>query len=270
MEGLNIIEMMKFIGNKVPKYALKPSGKNYIMPGTRSVNKVLLNANGYILDGWYYEDLSSRINTMYSYTGVAYLYKKGFKDEKATFVDGKKNGEYEKYWDVLSEKNGNLKEKGNYTNDLIDGLYQRFSHQNSGKVLLSGYFVMGKREGEWKSFYETGEVGTVTTYENDVIISEKKYHRSGNLLSDDTYVNGKKEGPFVHYHDNGKISAKGEYRNDRIVGFYQSFYNSGNILHSVRYNWLGQKNGAENWYSEDGKSRTTGWYKDGREIEDRD
>ena len=65
--------------------------------------------------------------------------------EETEYVDGLKNGAYNKYYD-----NGKIMVKANYKNDILDGEYV-FYYPN-GIVKEEGLFSDGQKVGEWKTY----------------------------------------------------------------------------------------------------------------------
>lgn len=65
--------------------------------------------------------------------------------EETEYVDGLKNGVYNKYYD-----NGKIMVKANYKNDILDGEY--VSYYPNGVVKEEGLFSEGQKIGEWKTY----------------------------------------------------------------------------------------------------------------------
>ena len=74
-------------------------------------------------------------------------------------------------------------------------------YYNDEKTLLKEeYFqVNGKKEGEFKCYYPSGELYHIINYVNDKKEGESKsFHENGQLASIFYYINNKKEGGINH------------------------------------------------------------------------
>lgn len=78
---------------------------------------------------------------------------------------------------------------------------------SNGVKKFEGKMQNGKREGEWKSYYE-----------------------NGNVWSTGTFINGLRQGEGVVYYSNGAKYIVGHYKDDRRFGKW-TFYNAdGSII----------------------------------------
>jgi antitoxin component YwqK of YwqJK toxin-antitoxin module len=75
-------------------------------------------------------------------------------DEKITYVNGKRNGLYESWYD-----NGKLEEKVNYKNDKMDGLYE--SWYDNGILQERSNYKNGKYDGVRKRYIGHGKYQTL-------------------------------------------------------------------------------------------------------------
>ncbi|WP_199138648.1 toxin-antitoxin system YwqK family antitoxin [Pedobacter sp. ASV12] len=88
--------------------------------------------------------------------------KTRFKYQEGSFVDGLEQGTW-----TLFYPDGNILNIQHYKNGQLDGEFKTLDRY--GRVVVSGHFVAGKKEGEWIT-----EKGTkIETYEEDVLKSSK-------------------------------------------------------------------------------------------------
>ena len=74
-------------------------------------------------------------------------------------------------------------------------------------VYIEGGYKDGKREGEWKSWYDNGNQWSTGTFKAGVQVGiTMTYHENGNLRYSGTYnENGKYTGEWKFYDENGKL-----------------------------------------------------------------
>jgi len=85
-------------------------------------------------------------------------------------------------------------------------------HYKSGVIEMLGEIKNGKREGVWKSFYETKLPWSETTFEA-----------------------GKKNGKTTTWYENGKKRYEGFYTNDKESGSWTFWDESGKIVNTKKY-----------------------------------
>ncbi len=78
-------------------------------------------------------------------------------------------------------------------------------HQN-GKLKMSGKFLNGKREGEWKAFFDNEQIQSLGTF-----------------------INGERTGLAKIYYPNGKLRYEGFYENDKEVGHWKFYTEEGKL-----------------------------------------
>jgi hypothetical protein len=107
--------------------------------------------------------------------------------------------------------------QGGYSGKLLDGPYTEFYESKALKT--QGYFDMGLRSGEWKSWNEKGLPDSVVNYSGGKLSGRfERYDGQGNLFEKGKYrkglVNGKLErhisvdSVLVTRYKNGKISPE--------------------------------------------------------------
>lgn len=188
---------------------------------------------------------------------------------KVKYVDGKKDGFEKKY-----DKKGNIITLKEYDRGFL--LNREFINRRDKK---------GRKQGEWKTFYENGNIKTSGSYVNgkkDGIF--KKYDKDGGLLNIEKYKLGRKikdDKEVAEYeikrnfYDNGQVKTKATYLNDKMDGVRREYDKEGNITQSyvmdqgnVREKGgivdnSGLKQGKWEEYYKSGQLRAKGKYVDG-------
>jgi hypothetical protein len=82
----------------------------------------------------------------------------------------------------------------------------------NGIIKMKGYYVNGKRNGQWMSFYE-----------------------NGNLQSKGFFKDGLRDGKAEVYYENGKIYYEGYYKKGREVGWWTFYSPEGKIIMEKNY-----------------------------------
>ena len=99
--------------------------------------------------------------------------------------------------------------------DLVkrDGIYYKkftetlFSGEITGKV--QGNYKRGKKEGEWVSYDDNGQLSGKGSFKNGKRDGAWVYYHDGQLWSKGSYKNGKKEGEWVYYDSDGTVDKEG-------------------------------------------------------------
>ena len=110
-------------------------------------------------------------------------------------------------YDQLKYKNGLLYHKE--INEIFTGYVNGIQN---GKV------VNGLKEGEWKGFYENGNILWSGFYNKGLNVSKWiEYHNNGRIFTIGHYENGKKIGVWSFYDKQGKKIADEIYKNDTVT-----------------------------------------------------
>lgn len=87
----------------------------------------------------------------------------------------------------------------------------------NGIVKMKGYYINGKRNGQWTSFFENGTV-----------------------QSEGFFKDGLRDGRAVVYYENGKVYYEGYYKEGREVGKWTFYSPEGKIIQEKNYAELNQ------------------------------
>ena len=116
-----------------------------------------------------------------------------------------------------------------------------FTGEVSG--IEKGSFQKGKKNGEWLTFHESGQLNVKRNYKD-----------------------GKTNGVLEIYLENGQLQEKGNYKDGKQDGL-QEFYNqNGQLWYKQNYK-DGKKEGLWEYFNEDGSLTRTESYKDGKLVE---
>ncbi len=133
------------------------------------------------------------------------------------FKNGQKNGQY-----ILYNDNGNIKEIGKYTNELLDSNVVAF--YKNGNKKYEFYYEMGIKKGKSVTYFSNGNIEQSSFIVNGVPEGlVETYYEAGNIRQKAYYKDGFRHGPYERYHLTG-IKAEESY-------YYQGY------MDSVSYFW---------------------------------
>lgn len=193
--------------------------------------------------------------------------------------------------------NAQVKSVGSYSKGVEEGVHRQFSEDGKvksaviyrkGRVIGDGIVdPEGRRQGEWKEYYETGELRAKGTYRNNRREGEwvfyyrdgkveqygnyvkgladgewKWVHPNGNVWREEIFYEGKEEGLAIEYNDTGMVVAKGTYVDGEREGEW--LINVGEHREEGEYR-LGRRNGVWKFYFRNEKLKYEGKFVDGRE-----
>lgn len=82
----------------------------------------------------------------------------------------------------------------------------------NGIVKMRGYYINGKRNGQWVSFFENGNIQSDGFFKNGLRDGRTKvYYENGNLYYEGFYKEGKEVGKWLFYDPSGKIIKEKNY-----------------------------------------------------------
>ena len=97
-----------------------------------------------------------------------------------------------------------------------DGEYKRW--YENGQLCEQCTYLNGKINGECKSWYDYGQLGKQCTYVNGEKNGEyKSWYYNGQLWEECTYVNGKFDGEYKRWYYNGQLWEECTYVNGELV-----------------------------------------------------
>ncbi len=174
--------------------------------------------------GVFYEEIKVNDSILKNvYDGEVIVYQQnGMKQRVEHWKNFKKNGPVESF----SSRTGELYQRENYTNDLKDGVEERWDKE--GMLNYQAFFEIVEVDKKLVS----QQVGTETRW------------KDGKLLTTTEWKNGLKNGFHNSYFPNGKLEMTMLLKDGVLNGKYQSFYENGALKEDFTY----QSNGKDYKY----------------------
>ncbi|EPG65982.1 LIC20035 family adhesin [Leptospira wolffii] len=118
-----------------------------------------------------------------------------------------------------------------------------------------GDYKDDKREGIWKTLYETGETLRESPYVAGLKEGEeKKLAKDGTQTESTLYKADKKNGPYWSKTDKGVLSEEGQYTDDKKTGTWKEYYDEDGAKKAVTEFRDGKKSGKAINYFKDGST----------------
>ena len=96
--------------------------------------------------------------------------------------------------------------------------------------------VNGVLHGEYKDYYDNGQLWEHSHYKNGVQHGEcKLYHDNGQLRVYEHYENGELHGEYKEWYDNGQLKVEENFVSGQLHGKYLSYDESGKLIHKYYY-----------------------------------
>ena len=126
------------------------------------------------------------------------------------------------------------------------------SYYPSGKLEFTGNMINGKKQGEWKWFFENGKLSLLGKYLADKEVGEWKwFHTNGIAFAVGYFANGKPVGNWKRYNKNGKLlTEKGLKWEDNAISFRERYMYNNPVCIGINNNGL--KEGIWRYFSNDG------------------
>lgn len=152
------------------------------------------------------------------------FHKNGLVSSLYSYKKGKRNKDYTSYY-----KDGTLRSK----TEKIDDEYIRTGYYESGKL-------KHKRQvetGYYKGYFESGAIKLEADYlKFDLVGDWKRYYENGQLEWVVAYKEGYRHGPYKYYSENGDLKLEGDNAKDKIHGEEKRFLPN-NVIE-----WIGNYN----------------------------
>jgi antitoxin component YwqK of YwqJK toxin-antitoxin module len=119
---------------------------------------------------------------------------------------------------------GVLESKGMMRGKNREGKWLYY-HPDGKSVMSEENYVDGKLDGDYKTFYPSGEPTEITSYKNGLLHGNyKKYSIKGFLYQDFNYSRGKLNGMAIYYsRKTGDLIKKGPFKDDLRVGTWENY-----------------------------------------------
>ncbi|MEX2369457.1 MAG: hypothetical protein WD578_00520 [Bacteroidales bacterium] len=111
----------------------------------------------------------------------------------------------------------------------------------------------GRKRGEWKDFYESGELRASGNYSNNRQQGPWSYYfRNGTIEQRGNYLTGRFDGNWMWYYENGELWREESFFNGREDGYSMEYARNGNVIAEGNY-ISGEKDGKWIYKGEDHK-----------------
>lgn len=150
-------------------------------------------------------------------------------------------------------ENGNLSELSTVKGNKLHGLFKSYYINGSRKE--SGLYVNDHKDGKWESWYPSGELMLLRSYQLGKLVTLDGWDRSSNKTIKDC------SGVFTFYYDDGKPLSTIEYLNCEMHGKWVSWYENGQKESEIYYN-LGRPVGKWTYWKHDGEISKVEEYSD--------
>ncbi len=119
---------------------------------------------------------------------------------------------------------GSLESKGLMKGKEREGEWLYY-HDDGKSIMSEENYANGKLDGDYKTYYPSGELTEVTSYKNGLLHGNyKKYSIKGFMYQDFNYANGKLNGMANYYsRKTGDLIKKGPFKDDLRVGTWENY-----------------------------------------------
>jgi antitoxin component YwqK of YwqJK toxin-antitoxin module len=157
------------------------------------------------------------------------------------------NGKRVGKWVFTSEQGSNVKvEEGYYVKGRKEGQWVAY-YKDGKKVRLRGNYTNNRPEGDYKRFYENNllkEVGSFghSKYKGELL----RYHENGNLAYKGNYNNeGQESGLIQYFHENGNLALEYTVKNGKISGELKRYHLDGSMKEKIDFDANGKPSKAQ-------------------------
>jgi antitoxin component YwqK of YwqJK toxin-antitoxin module len=205
---------------------------------------------------WTYYYFDGKLKSEQSIYDNAVIVNSFFAEDSAhtqTIIDG--SGEMFTYYST-----GSLKEYYQYKNGLKNGTFEEYSIY--GYIVLSGSFIDGYKDGQWKYYFYTGDIEKIAEYKKGKLNGPyTSYYDSGELNIAGEYKDDKKTGKWAWNTNQGKTDMEGEFIDDLQHGNWTYYYPTGELSYRAVYK-MGKKDGLWKYQYKDGSKFKEGPFLD--------
>ncbi len=129
---------------------------------------------------------------------------------------------------LLEYDSGNLYSEGMIKNGFKEGEWRTF--YETGELKILEYFTEGLRKDKYFEYYKNGQTEIEGNFFDDLKNGIwKMYYETGEIKQTGKFVLGKEQGDFISYYKNGNVKVKTHYEEGEKYGGYKSFYEDGNL-----------------------------------------
>ncbi|MCI7224038.1 toxin-antitoxin system YwqK family antitoxin [Fusobacterium sp.] len=103
----------------------------------------------------------------------------------------------------------------------------------TGKAVFKrdrAYFVNGRAVGKWITFYNNGNIKSITNWEDGKLNGKYiLYENNGTKSMETIFFNGKENGYYNSYYENGNLRMSGYYEMGKPIGTWEYFDRTGKL-----------------------------------------
>jgi len=158
---------------------------------------------------------------------VIYFFKNGQKEQIGNFNNGVREGEWKWFF-----PSGNILREETYVRGKPHGLSIQYS--DSATIITKGEYVEGEREGPWiENVGHAREEGSyIMGLKNGIW---KTYYKDGRLYYSGNYVQGNPDGRHVFYYPDGTLKEEQYYVMGRRDRTWKKYYENGALFLTITY-----------------------------------
>ena len=152
------------------------------------------------------------------------LWKKYFANGKLSFSAQLKYGKFHGVVSKYRSQQFTKWEQTEYHEGLKHGAYYTFAKKDGTTKTATGQYENGKKIGEWKQYYDDGQIKEECTFIDDFNHgSFISYYENGDLKNKCTFVKGVKHEDYIEYNKDGLIYEKGTYHLGQRIGTWKVY-----------------------------------------------
>jgi uncharacterized protein len=212
-------------------------------------------------------------------------YSNGSLAASKNYQHGTEDGSFLEYWPETDLKTLKRIKNKYRRNKRIEDLYKN-------KLKTEGFYVIGNKEGEWKTWFRNGLVKSKAHFKNglqdgraeewyDYLVDSQhvvrlageykagiqtgkweSYYRNGQIETEQMYENGKLNGPMKYYYETGELKLSSNFKDSIQVDTQFEYYANGNKKNEVEFQ-NNQRHGDFIAYHPNGKLSIKGFYQGG-------
>lgn len=160
----------------------------------------------------------------------------------------KKDGDYEEYYP--EEEGGGIKLQYHMTGGCLNGEYKEY--YDNGNIIKISHYKDGKLNGECKSWWHNGNISMVTRHEDNKLHGKfLEYRYDGTLDRECEYKEGKLHGRYIEYKEDGTYLKECFYTEGKLINLRT--YNTSGILTLKKSLIINDTYELTRYYEGDGK-----------------
>lgn len=109
------------------------------------------------------------------------------------------------------------------------------SYYESGKKISEGEYIMNEPVGEWKYYFEDGNIKMIADLKNAQEGYWKYFYENGGIKQEGKIVNNKQEGYWTYYYENGNTKSEGFYESGIKDGKWNYFFENAELKAEASY-----------------------------------